>query len=260
MRIGILDSGLGGLTVAAAIAARFPGAELLYVGDTARVPYGSRASETIVAFAGELLDHLLDQGVDAVVIACNTIAAVALPTLAARCPVPLIDVIEPTVRAAVARGVRSVAVIGTRASMGTHVYRDRLIAIDGSLQVRELACPLFVPVVEEGYVGTLVGQDIVREQLTELRADPPQLLILGCTHYPYLEAEIQRVLPGTVLLNSAVPTAAALAELLDGDSSAGDGTLSITLTSPSASLERLLPPPLQSFSLTVLPPEELAAR
>jgi glutamate racemase len=260
VKIGVIDSGLGGLTVAAAIRHRFPTAELHYLGDTARVPYGTRDAETITAFARELLAYELGCGVDVLVVACNTISAIALDALRAASPIPIVDVIVPTVAAAAATGAASIGVIGTRATIRSHIYRDQLMAINASLVVREVACPLFVPVVEEGYVGTLVGQDIVREQLTELRADPPELLLLGCTHYPYLRAEIERVLPTTRVLDSATATVEALAATLEGVSGTeGNGEPSITLTMTSPALDRLLPTDLRPMTLTILPPEALRA-
>ncbi len=258
MKIGIIDSGLGGLTVAAAIRRRFPTAELHYLGDTARVPYGTRDADTITAFARELLAYELGCGIDVLVVACNTISAIALDALRAASPVPVVDVIVPTVAAAAATGATTIGVIGTRATIRSSIYRDRLMAINASLVVREVACPLFVPVVEEGYVGTLVGQDIVREQLTELRADPPELLILGCTHYPYLRSEIERVLPTTRILDSATATVEALAATLGDDVKAdGNGELDITITMTSPALDRLLPGDLRPMALTILPPEAL---
>lgn len=249
MTVGVLDSGLGGLTVAAAISRHFPSSSILYIGDTARVPYGTRAPETIRAFAVELVRFLVSNPVDAIVVACNTISAVALDAVRAASPVPVVDVIAPTVAAVDADDV---AVIGTRATVRSGAYARAL----PTRRVREIACPLFVPIVEEGFAASPLAVAVVREHLAELIAEPPELLILGCTHYPYLRDVIQHVLPATRLLDSADATAAALQGIL-GTSEPGTPVHRIVLTMDSPAVARLLPTPFHIEDVEILPVEAL---
>jgi glutamate racemase len=207
--IGIFDSGIGGLTVARAIHELMPHEHTIYLGDTARVPYGPKSPATVRRYSHEILDWLLGQGVKAVVVACNTATAHALEALRAASPVPVIGVVEPGARAAAAATVsRRVAVIGTAGTIASGAYRRALHARDATLEVMELACPLFVPLVEEGWSDHPAARLVAEEYLTPVRQGGADTLVLGCTHYPLLKPLIASVVgPGVTLIDSANETA-----------------------------------------------------
>ncbi len=214
--IGVFDSGLGGLTVLREIERVLPGENLLYVGDTARVPYGVKSAETVTRYAQEICDFLLGQGVKAIVVACNTVSAVALPVLRETYSVPIIGVLEPGAQAA-ARWSRGgqIAVIGTESTIRSHSYPKAILRHMPQAQVQSRACPLFVPLVEEGWLDHEVTERVARIYLGE-GLGAIDTLILGCTHYPLLKAVLQRVLgDGVRLVDSAEETAQALAGLLE---------------------------------------------
>jgi glutamate racemase len=199
--IGVFDSGAGGLTVLDALRRRMPHRDFVYLGDTARVPYGRKPPEMVISFAESIVDFLCGLGVEAVVVACNTASAVALPTLAERCPVPFWGVIDPGVEAAT-RATRTghVGVIGTRGTIASGAYQKRLEAL--GLTVWAQACPMLVHTVEEGLADSPESELLVRHYLS----GRPEIdtLILGCTHYPLLRAAIQRVVgEGVALVDSA---------------------------------------------------------
>jgi glutamate racemase len=205
--IGIFDSGLGGLTVLREIERALPAEDLIYVGDTARVPYGVKSPETVTRYSREICDFLLQQGVKAIVVACNTSSALALEALRPNYSLPLLGVLEPGAQAAAAATrSQAIGVIGTE---GT-------IRSGGYAKVVSRACPLFVPLVEEGWAHHEVTRQIAEIYLGEWRDKDIDTLILGCTHYPVLKALIQEVLPGVILVDSAQATAKALQELLAG--------------------------------------------
>lgn len=217
--IGVFDSGVGGLTVLAAIAERLPEEHLLYLGDTARVPYGSRSPSTVLRYAEGVAGHLLGRGIKALVIACNTASTWALDALSATGAargIPVIGVIEPGVRRALS-ATRSghVAVIGTEGTVRGGRYTALLHQARPELRVEALPCPLFVALAEEGWHDDPVAVAVAERYLSPLR-DGPDTVILGCTHYPLLAPAISRVLPGVQLVDSAHATAAATAELLAG--------------------------------------------
>jgi glutamate racemase len=214
--IGIFDSGIGGLTVARAIYDRLPGESTVYFGDTARVPYGPKSPETVRRYSLEILQWLVGQGVKLVVVACNTSTAHALETLQSASPVPVIGVIEPGARAAVAatRG-GPVGVIGTAGTIASNAYRRAIQALAPSLAVEQVACPLLVPLVEEGWLERPATELIAREYLAPLSARGIDTLVLGCTHYPLLKPVLGRVMgSGVRLIDSAEETARAVAERL----------------------------------------------
>lgn len=220
--IGVFDSGVGGLTVARAIRAALPHEPLIYLGDTARVPYGNRSPETIRRYATNATHLLLERDVKAVVIACNTASAHGLDALLERFPsLPILGVIEPVARAAAARTENGhVGVIGTRATITSACYPQALRAERDDLRVTQLACPLFVPLAEEGWTQGQVAETVAREYLQKLRDKDLDTLILGCTHYPLLQATIGAVLDEVMdhyvtLIDSAHATALALEALLD---------------------------------------------
>jgi glutamate racemase len=203
--IGVFDSGVGGLTVLKSLRRRLPQQDFLYLGDTARVPYGRKPAAMVQEFAREVVDFLIAQGVQAVVIACNTASACALPELAEQSPVPVWGVIEPGVEAAcrITR-TRSVGVIGTKGTIASGAYQKRLEA--RGLQVWAQACPMFVHLVEEGLADSPEAEMLARHYL----GARPEIdtLILGCTHYPVLYDVIQRVVgPSVALVSSAEVTA-----------------------------------------------------
>jgi glutamate racemase len=214
--IGIFDSGIGGLTVARAIFEQLPGESTVYFGDTARVPYGPKSPETVRRYSLEILRWLLEQRVKAVVIACNTSTAHALEALQAESPVPVIGVIEPgAAAAAAAAGERPIGVIGTAGTIASNAYARAIRRARPDAVVEQRACPLFVPLVEEGWFEHPAADLIAREYLAPLTAAGVGSLVLGCTHYPLLKPLLQRVAgPGVRLIDSGEETARVTAEAL----------------------------------------------
>ncbi len=214
--IGVFDSGIGGLTVVRALRARLPNEDIVYFGDTARVPYGTKSAETVVRFSRECFRFLVRRGVKLLVVACNTASAIALPELRESWRLPMLGVIEPGVSAALAAtrtGI--VGVVGTAATMASGAYERGLRAGQSGVTVVQSACPLFVPLAEEGWVEGEVPRLVARRYLTPLAAAGIDTLILGCTHYPMLRAVIAEVLgPSISLVDSAEETAGAAAALL----------------------------------------------
>jgi glutamate racemase len=208
--IGIFDSGIGGLTVARAIYERLPHESTIYFGDTARVPYGPKSPDTVRRYSLEILHWLLGQGVKAVVIACNTSTAHALDALQAESPVPVIGVIEPGARAAVSamRG-GPIGVIGTTGTIASNAYARAIQAAKPGTAVEQKACPLFVPLVEEGWFEHPAAELIALEYLQPLKLAGVNVLVLGCTHYPLLKPLLQRTMgPDIRLIDSGEETAA----------------------------------------------------
>jgi glutamate racemase len=214
--IGIFDSGIGGLTVASAIRNLLPNESTIYFGDTARVPYGPKSPETVRRYSREILDWLLAQDVKAVVIACNTATAHALDDLRARSPVPVIGVIEPGARAAArATTCGRVGVIGTVGTIASGAYPRALRQARPDLHVVDRACPLLVPLVEEGWFDHEATRLVAAEYLAPLRAAGIDALVLGCTHYPMLKPLLRRVMgDGVQLIDSGEETARELASVL----------------------------------------------
>jgi len=214
--IGIFDSGLGGLTVAHAIFERLPHDRTVYFGDTARVPYGPKSAQTVRRYSLEILDWLLSERVKAVVVACNTSTAHALETLQNASPVPVIGVIEPGARAAVAASEgRPIGVIGTAGTIGSGAYDRAIRRLAPDAEVVTRACPLFVPLVEEGWFEHPATRLAAEEYLAPLRARGVGTLVLGCTHYPLLKGLLADVMgPDVALIDSAEETASAVARAL----------------------------------------------
>lgn len=209
--LGVFDSGIGGLTVARALFERLPREPVIYFGDTARVPYGPKSPDTVRRYSAEILAYLLHRGVKAVVVACNTSTAHALEHLRAHSPVPVVGVIEPGARAAVA-ATRSgrVGVIGTAGTIASGAYGRAIRALRADVRVHAQACPLFVPLVEEGWFDHPAAELVAREYLSPLARAGVDVLVLGCTHYPLLKPLLSRVLGGAVtLIDSAEETAKA---------------------------------------------------
>lgn len=216
--IGVFDSGVGGLTVLGAIRRQLPTENLLYLGDTARVPYGARAPETVRRYATRVAGHLYSRGIKALVIACNTATTWALDTLEQAgdaLGVPVVGVIQPGVDAAVQRTRNGhVAIIGTEGTVMGGRYTEALRRARPDIRVSAVACPLFVSLAEEGWTQGEVPRLVAERYLAELR-DGADTLILGCTHYPMMTGVISETLPGVQLVDSGQATAGALARVLE---------------------------------------------
>ena len=218
--IGVFDSGVGGLTVLRALLNRIPDADYLYFGDTARLPYGSKSAATVAHYAVGAVSYLQDQGAELLVIACNTATALALGEIKAGLHVEVIGVVEPGADAAAhASTKRSVVVIGTEATVASHAYRRALEA--KGVAVREKACPLLVPLVEEGWTQHPVTEQVARIYLSEAFSEDSRdadVLLLGCTHYPLLKPLLRRIVPDHIsIVDSAESTAQAVARQLQID-------------------------------------------
>jgi glutamate racemase len=215
--IGVFDSGFGGLTVLKALLELIPSADYAYFGDTARLPYGSKSVETVARYAVEAAHYLESHGAQMLVIACNTATALALDRITASAHVRVVGVVEPgAVAAASVTRNQKIVVIGTEATVSSHAYRKALEA--RGLSAREKACPLLVPLVEEGWVEHSITEQVARIYLGEAFADgfnDADTLVLGCTHYPLLKPLLHRVAPGHVsIVDSAESTARAVASRL----------------------------------------------
>ncbi len=215
--IGIFDSGIGGLTVLREIRKFLPYEDLFYLGDTARVPYGNRSKDTIIKYSVQNTHFLIGMGIKLLVIACNTSSSVAISALRHKFPeLPIIGVIEPGSEQAVnATKTGKVGVIGTRATISSGSYRSALHRFDHGIKVFQQACPLFVPLVEEGMHRTKFANDIARHYLLNLKKHNIDTLILGCTHYPLLSPVIQKIVGSKVrLINSGQAVAIKVYEYL----------------------------------------------
>ncbi len=214
--IGVFDSGIGGLTVLKALMARLPHESTLYLGDTARLPYGTKSAEVVTRYTVHNAEFLIERGIKLLVVACNTASAVALPLLSGLVKVPVVGVIEPGATAAAAT-TRSgkVGVIGTLGTIGSGAYSRALERAHPGVQVFPKACPLFVPLAEEGWVQGEVPRLVAQEYLGELARAGVDSLVLGCTHYPLLKGVIGEVMgPGVALVDSAEATAEVVAQRL----------------------------------------------
>jgi glutamate racemase len=214
--IGIFDSGIGGLTVVREVMRQLPDERIIYFGDTARVPYGPKSPDTVRRYSREISEFLSSQDVKAIVVACNTATAHALPDLQRELDLPVIGVVEPGARAAVAASRRrELGVIGTAGTIGSGAYDRaiRMLAPDAHILAR--ACPLFVPLVEEGWLDRDATRLIAREYLAPIQDAGVDTLVLGCTHYPLLKPLLGDILgPAVVLIDSAEETAAETARVL----------------------------------------------
>jgi len=218
--IGLFDSGVGGLTVLDAVARRLPHERLLYLGDTARLPYGTKSKETVRRYARRAIEFLLDHGVKAVVVACNTASALALDAVVEMSPVPVVGVVTPGAEAAVAAARvreaggeprRPIAVLATEATVASDAYGRAIRALDPGREVLHTACPLFVPLAEEGWTENDVARAAAARYLEPVSASGARVIVLGCTHYPLLARTIAGALPaGTTLVDSAHAAADAL--------------------------------------------------
>lgn len=208
--IGIFDSGLGGLTVVAAIKKILPNENLIYLGDTARVPYGNKSAKSITKFGLDNTNFLKSNDVKLVVIACNSVSAVAIDAIRERYPdIPIIGVIEAGVASCLEHKTANITVIGTRATINSDIYKRSINEVDKSIDVSSIACPLFVPIVEEGILEGSITRDIIRLYLHHLEHTRiEQVLLLGCTHYPLLKKAISEFTSNAVtIIDSAIACA-----------------------------------------------------
>ncbi|WP_239617588.1 glutamate racemase [Cohnella mopanensis] len=217
--IAVLDSGVGGLTVVKEVMRQLPHEKIVYFGDTARTPYGSRPAEEIVAFTREIVDYLIHYDPKMIVIACNTATAVALEDIRQRVELPIVGVISPGARAAVGRSKSGVVgVIGTEGTINSGAYDIALKKLSPPVQVVSLACPTFVPLVEDGNFRSVETFNTVADSLLSLRNTTMDCLILGCTHYPFLAESISEAMGSdVVLINSAEETAREIHSILDAN-------------------------------------------
>lgn len=217
--VGVFDSGVGGLTVAREIMRQIPNERIIYFGDTARVPYGSKSKETITRYSRQIVNFLLEQQVKAIVVACNTASAYALDEIEREIDIPMLGVVKPGAKiAAEATKNGKIGVIGTEGTIGSHVYSTYINEINPKVTVLGKACPLFTPLVEEGLWQDPVTDEIATRYLSELIDCDIDTLILGCTHYPLIRSTVGRIMGDKVtLVNPAYETARKLKELLTAE-------------------------------------------
>jgi len=214
--IGVFDSGIGGLTVVREIISRLPRENIIYLGDTARVPYGTKSSRTVIAYSHHNARFLVSKGIKMLVVACNTSSAVSLPSLSRELEIPVIGVIGPGAKKAgeVTKSKR-VGVIGTPSTIKSSAYKKALEAISPDIEVFSRACPLFVPLAEEGWTEGEISELIAKEYLAPFKGYDIDVLVLGCTHYPLLKPTIQKVMGGGItLVDSAEETAKEIERVL----------------------------------------------
>jgi glutamate racemase len=217
--LGVFDSGIGGLTVVRELLRQLPDERLLYFGDTARLPYGTKSGETVTRFTLEAAEFLREHDIKALVVACNTASAYALPALQERLTMPVVGVIESGAAAALdATRNRRVGVIGTSATVASRAYERAVERLAPGVEVVSHACPLFVPLAEEGWTHHEVTRLVAREYLTPVRERGVDTLVLGCTHYPILADVIQEAMgPGVRLVDAGEGTARAMRERLEAE-------------------------------------------
>ncbi|KKR28027.1 MAG: Glutamate racemase [Candidatus Woesebacteria bacterium GW2011_GWA1_39_8] len=202
--IGVFDSGLGGLTVVKELQRALTNEKIIYLGDTARVPYGTRSKNTIKKFALQDVNFLLKRRVKCVVIACNTVSSIAANEIKKFTNVPIFDVVTSGINAVNSlKGVKSIAVIATTATINSHSYKKKLL-IHNKDVVIEQACPLFVPLIEEGITSGPILEHTIQKYFARIKEAKPDVLVLGCTHYPIIEKAIRKHLKDTLVLNPAI--------------------------------------------------------
>lgn len=241
-RIGVFDSGFGGLTVLRELRHCLPGADYLYFGDTAHLPYGAKSVHTVAKYAVASAQFLETRGIELLVVACNTATALAFDEIRTAVKVPVIGVVEPgSQRAAQVSKTRRVAVVATEATVSSHAYRRALEQL--GLEATEKACPLFVPLVEEGWVEHPVTEQVAHIYIDGIFRDGAReadVLLLGCTHYPLIRPLLRRVVPGNVeIVDSAESTAARVSELVGTKGRSGMGTLDCFTTDSVEKFRRL---------------------
>jgi len=216
MPVGVFDSGLGGLTVLREIHALLPHENLIYFGDTARVPYGNKSATTIIRYSREIVRFLLSRDVKAIVVACNTASSYALGAIRGMTDIPVLGVIDPAVRSLTqkAKPEAIAGLIATKGTIASGSYGAALARLNGKQQLVSQACPLLVPLIEEGYAESAAADLILRDYLGPLAQQGAEYLILGCTHYPLIAQAINRLYPQFKLIDSAEETAAELKAVL----------------------------------------------
>jgi len=217
--IGVFDSGVGGLTVTRELIRQLPCENIVYFGDTARVPYGIKSKETVIRFSIENILFLLKQDVKLICVACNTVSSFALPVIKSHFRVPIVGVISPGVREAVyATQNKRIGVIGTKGTIKSHTYETEIRHLDPKIKVTAAACPLFVPFAEEGFLSGNVVLEVARKYLKPLKDAHVDTVILGCTHYPLLKAVIREALGNNItLIDSAKQVAIEVKNILDAE-------------------------------------------
>ena len=217
--IGVFDSGVGGLTVAREIMRQIPNERIVYFGDTARVPYGSKSKDNIIKFSRQIIRFLQTENVKAIVIACNTASALALDEMQQEFDLPILGVVKPGAKVAVETTAnKRIGLIGTEANIRSGVYTRYIKSPDDEAKVFEKACPLFVPLVEEGWLHDDITLQVASRYLEELKEKDIDTLIMGCTHYPLIRSTIRKVMGDKVnLVNPAYETAIELKNLLERD-------------------------------------------
>lgn len=250
--IGIFDSGVGGLTVLSAVRARLPGESLLYLGDMARLPYGTKTGDTVRRYAEQAVECLLDHGAKMIVIACNTASAYALGHVRDRFPtIPVVGVIEPGAHAALAAaGQGRIIVLATEGTVRSGAYENAIRAMRADARVTSVSCPLFVPLVEEGLVRGPLSEEVISHYLGGHAPAPGDVMVLGCTHFPLLKDAFRRVIgDGVTLVDAAEATAAMVEAVLHSEGLAArrrtpGGLEFVTTDEPerfSRAVERLFP-------------------
>jgi len=215
--IGIIDSGVGGLTVMNALRTILPYEDIVYFGDTGRVPYGGKSGETILRYSLENASFLMQQKVKLLVIACHTISCYALEELQKTFPIPIVGMVEPSVAQAVQSTKNGkISIAGTRATIASQIYQSQIRRHLPAAEILSFSCPLFVPLVEEGYIDHPMTELAIREYLRPLKTENVQSLILACTHYPLLRAQLQKELgPSVELIDPGVHCAQAVKKILE---------------------------------------------
>lgn len=256
--IGVFDSGVGGLTVVKEIMNQIPGESIIYFGDTARVPYGSKSRETIIRYTRQIVRFLMNKDVKAIVIACNTASAFALETVKREIDIPIIGVVKPGAKVA-AETTRNgrIGIIGTEGTIQSGIYSEILSSSNPKVQVFGKACPLFVPLVEEGLIDDPVTYEMARRYISVLIDKQIDTLVMGCTHYPLLRKTIRKVVGDDIsLVNPAYETAKSLVEVLSNYDLNNDSTPKINhkfFVSDSAEK-------FKKFANTILPCEVIETK
>ena len=237
--IGVFDSGVGGLTVFREIARALPHQSLIYLGDSARVPYGTKSPNTVVRYSLEAAQALVERGIGMMVVACNTATSAALPTLQKRLSIPVVGVIEPGARAAVEKTHGKVGVIATEGTVKSKAYTKAIQALKPDAQVIEAPAPLFVALAEEGWANTHVAREVAEIYLEPLIDSGIDTLVLGCTHYPILRGTIEKVVGDQVSIVDSAETTAECVRQIIGDSANGTPSYTFLVTDAEERFRRI---------------------
>lgn len=260
--IGIFDSGLGGLTVVAAVQELLPDENIVYLGDTARVPYGDKSKDTIIRFGLENTSFMAKQQVKMIIVACNTVSSLAMDEIRANFNnISIIGVLEAGVDAVMKEQPGSVAIIGTRGTITSKAYDCEIRKYNSELAIRSIPCPLFAPIVEEGLADHPIGMNAIEYYLSELKNNPPDTLLMGCTHYPLLRNSLKSFLPDSVTIIDSAHAVANFAkkqlnklELMIPDDSPGNEKYYVTDSPESFAkhAEQFLGKPVHNISKAVV--------